>query len=212
MPIKPYFLIITTVSVMGAMTGHAAVLASYTFPATNSLAPTSVNSNLTVSDFGLSSSTIATNVITGTYFPNEPYVEGSGWTSTSQAAAKNFFFTITANSNYTFDITSVSFRAYATGTGPSALGLTIGSTSVYAADMPDSSLVEVDQSVSGKTGLTSTTFKIQGWLNGSRTSSGSGDLRIDDVIINGSVTAIPEPSTVILSVSLCALMFLRRRR
>jgi hypothetical protein len=47
----------------------------------------------------------------------------------------------------------------------------------------------VNQAVSGQTGLTTATIKIQGWLNGSRTSAGSGVLRLDDVVISGVVSS-----------------------
>ncbi|MEI6179056.1 MAG: hypothetical protein WCS43_19350, partial [Verrucomicrobiota bacterium] len=54
-----------------------------------------------------------------------------------------------------------------------------------------STLVVVNQSVTGQTGLSTATIKIQGWLNGSRTSTGAGVLRLDDVVVSGTVTPIP---------------------
>ena len=97
-------------------------LAQFNFPATSSLVVSTKNANVTVSNMSLTNAaTIKTNQTTGTYFPNEPYVSGSGgWTAPNQAAAKNFIFTITAASGYSFTITNISFRAYSTASGPSA--------------------------------------------------------------------------------------------
>jgi hypothetical protein len=52
---------------------------------------------------------------------------------------------------------------------------------------------------------TATTFRIYGWDN----ISTSGNLRVDDVQLNGTVA--PEPSTALLG-SLGVLALLRRRR
>lgn len=169
-------------------------IAQFNFPATNSLVVSIKDANVTVSNCNLSSGTIETNITTGSYFPNEPYVEETGgWTATSQSTSKNFNFTITANSGYTFTITNISFRAYATSAGPSAFGFGIGSSDIFEINAPDGSIVLINQAVSGQTNLTSATIKIQGWLNGSRTSAGSGVFRLDDIVITGTVTATASP-------------------
>lgn len=166
-------------------------IATFDFPATSSLVVTTKDANTTVSNVVLSAGTIETNITFGTYFPNEPYIEETGgWTASTQAAAKNFNFTITAASGYQFTITNISFKAYATGAGPSAFGFAIGATNIYSVNAPDGSVVAVNQPVSGQTNLTSATINIQGWLNGSRTSAGSGTFRLDDVVITGTVTPI----------------------
>ncbi len=167
-------------------------LALFEFPASNSLLASSMPANVTVSNVALSTGTIETNITTGTYFPNEPYVEETGgWAATTQATAKNFNFTVTAASGYTFTITNISFRAYATAAGPAAFGFGIDGTDLYAVDAPSAALVEVSQSVTGQTDLSTATISIQGWLNGSRTSAGSGVFRLDDIVITGTVTPIP---------------------
>lgn len=173
-------------------------IAQFNFPAASSLVVSAKDPNVMVSNFSLSAGTIETNITTGTYFPNEPYVEETGgWTATSQNTAKNFTFTITAASGYQFTITNISFRAYATNAGPSAFGFAVGTTSIYNTNAPDGSLVTVNQAVSGQTNLTSAAIKIQGWLNGSRTSAGSGAFRLDDVIITGTVSLISAPTLAV---------------
>lgn len=175
-------------------------IAQFNFPATNSLVVSAKDANVSVTNFSLSAGTIETNITTGAYFPNEPYIEETGgWTATTQSSAKNFNFSITAASGYTFTITNISFRGYATGAGPSAFGYAIGTTDVYSVNAPDSSLLYVDQPVTGFSNLTSTTIKIQGWLNGSRSSAGTGAFRLDDVVISGTVqlaTADTTPPTL----------------
>ena len=137
--------------------------------------------------------TIETNITTGTYFPNEPYIEETGgWTAVTQETAKDFRFDITPANGYAVTITNISFRAYATSTGPSAYGFDINSGgATYSVNAPDSSLLTVNQSVSNVRKKTSAVrVKIQGWLNGSRTSSGAGVMRLDDVVITGTVKAV----------------------
>jgi hypothetical protein len=189
----------------------AATLVTYTFPAVSSLSPTFQASDTSSSAIGLSSSTITQNVTTGADFANEPYIQGSGWTATSQAAAKYFTFTITADTDYLIDITGISFSALATGAGPSALGVSIGSSAIGGFDLGSATLLAVSQPVSGYNGLSSVEIRIQGWLNGSRSSTGSGDLRIDDLVVEGRVAPVPEPGSCLLG-ALGALGLLRRRR
>ena len=192
---KTFRNLLALIRVMVGMNGVVGQVAQFNFPSTNSLVVSTKDANVTVSNLSLSAGTIETNITTGSYFPNEPYIEESGgWTDTSQDLAKSFTFTITASSGYIFSITNVSFRGYATGSGPTAFGFTIGSTDIYSVNAPDSSIVAVNQSVSNQTGLTTATIKIKGWLNGSRTSSGGGAFRLDDLIINGSVSSVGGPN------------------
>jgi len=68
--------------------------------------------NITVSPMGISAGTILTNVTTGTYFPNEPYIESTGgWASNSAETAKHFLFTITPTAGYALSVSGISFRA-----------------------------------------------------------------------------------------------------
>lgn len=157
-----------------------------------SLAVSTKDGNLTVSDFSLSSGTIETNIIIGDYFPNEPYIEESGgWNQPSQALAKNFSFTITPDSGYMLTVTGVSFHAYATGAGPSGIGYDIGGgMATFATDMPNAALLVVSNAVTGVDNQTGAiTVMVQGWTNGSRATSGGGTFRIDDVVVFGTVSS-----------------------
>ena len=148
--------------------------------------------NIAVSPMGISAGTISTNVNTGTYFPNNPYIEASGgWTADNAAAAKNFFFTITPTAGYALSVSGISFRAYASSAGPSAFSCNIASgLATFTVNAPDSALLVVSQDVAGvENQSAAVTVMIQGWTNGSRATSGGGLFKLDDVVIYGSITA-----------------------
>ncbi|MFN8237263.1 MAG: autotransporter-associated beta strand repeat-containing protein [Chitinophagales bacterium] len=168
----------------------ATVIAEFDFTSSPYLQVTTKDGNVTVTDMALSAGTIETNITTGAYFPNEPYIEETGgWTATSQTTAKNFNFTITANSGYQIQVTSMEFNGYATSAGPSAFSYDIGSgLATYTTNAPDGSLVSVNQTVTGVSSQTILPVLIQGWLNGSRSSAGGGTFRLDDVTVKGYVT------------------------
>lgn len=154
---------------------------------------TAKDANLTVSDMALTAGTIETGIDTGTYFPDEPYIEETaGWTATSQAEAKAFVFTITPAEGATVTINGLSFNAYATAAGPSAFGFDVGGVATYEVNAPKESLLAVSQAVVGVESATGPIeIKIQGWLNGSRDSKGTGVFRLDDVVVHGSVSTGP---------------------
>ena len=154
---------------------------------------TAKDANLTVSDMALTAGTIETGIATGTYFPDEPYIEETaGWTATSQAEAKAFVFTITPAEGATVTINGLSFNAYATAAGPSAFGFDVGGVATYEVNAPNTSLLAVSQAVVGVESATGPIeIKIQGWLNGSRDSKGTGVFRLDDVVVHGSVSTGP---------------------
>jgi len=168
-------------------------ISAFRFTATPHLQVTTKDANISVSDFALSSGTIETDQTTGDYFTNEPYVsESGGWTTDNQEAAKNFQFTITPASGYQVSITGISFRAYATGTGPSAMGYNINSGAVvFAQNFTNDTLIVVSNGVTGVVGVTSAIpVLIQGWTNNTRPTSGGGTFRIDDVIVFGTVSLV----------------------
>jgi len=166
-------------------------MAAFRFTAGPHLQVSTKDANITVSDVSLTAGGIETNVTTGAYFPNEPYVEETaGWTADSQGSAKAYQFTITPDVGYSVTITGISFRAYASGAGPSAVGYTVGGVASYATDAADSVLVVVSQAVTGVDNQTSPILvQIQGWTNGTRSTSGGGIMKLDDVVVFGTITS-----------------------
>lgn len=156
------------------------------------------NSNgISVSAMSLTSGTIETNITTGTYFPNEPYIEETGgWTNSAQTGAKAYQFTVTPDIGASVTITGFSLRAYATGTGPSAFGASIDGVSVFSADMPDSTIQTISNSFAPIVKTTPFVVSIEGWTNGSRVSPGTGVFRIDDVVLFGVIGAAATPTNV----------------
>ena len=161
----------------------------YTLPA--AVIVTTKNNNVAVSNFALSAGNITAGSTSGNEFPNKPMVEGQGggWTSTTQAGAKNFNFNVTANPGYEIEVTSFQFNALATAAGPSAFSFDIATgIASYTVNAPNGNLVSVNEAVTGLTNLMSVQVLLQGWLNGSRPSTGAGVFRIDDVVLKGYVT------------------------
>lgn len=162
-----------------------------------SLDATTKDAAISVTPVSLTSGTIETNITTGDYFPDEPYIEETtGWNKATQGEAKAFKFTITPDVGASVTITAISFRVYATSAGPSAYGYDIGGLATFADDMPVTNLVEVNNAVLGVVNQTDPILiQIQGWTNGSRATSGSGAFRLDDIVVYGSVTPAGPPPT-----------------
>lgn len=177
-------------------------IAAFRFATGPHLQVSSKDANITVSDMSLGTGTIETNVTTGTYFPNEPYAEETGgWAVDNQGSAKSFRFTLTPNVGYQVSITGISFRAYATGAGPSAMGYDIGGAASFSLNATNDTLITVSQVVSGVDNQAGGIFiQIQGWTNGTRQSSGTGPFRLDDVIIFGLVTPTGDTPPVLAAI------------
>lgn len=201
--LKPHYYLCISVILLFLLnlSNLSAQIAQFNFPATNALVVSSKDANVSVTNMSLSTSTtITTNRTTGSYFPNEPYIQASGgWTSKTQTGAKSYTFTVTANPGYTFSITNISFRAYATSAGPTAYGIAIGTTNIMSVNAPSAAVVVVNSPVTGQIGLPSATIKIQGWLNGSRTATGGGSFRLDDVVVTGVASLIVPPTKLVIT-------------
>lgn len=187
MPAEP----VTVAVTFAAITAEGIV--DFRFNAAPYLPVTVKDANLTVSDMALTAGTIETNVTTGTYFTDEPYIEETGgWGVSNQVGAKAFQFTITPAEGASVTIDAISFKAYATAAGPSAYGIDVGGLATYSVDAPSASLLVVSQAVAGVVSQTGAiVVKIQGWANGSRETAGTGVFRLDDVVVHGSVSTGP---------------------
>jgi len=179
--------------------GPTEEIVTFKFTAPPYLEATTVHDKLSITEMVTSTGgAIETNITTGTYFPDEPYIEESGgWTATDQASAKCFQFEIIPDAGYGVSITNISFRTYATSAGPEVMGIDINSGAwVYSVSQPSALLITTNQTVSNverETG--SIMVKIQGWMDGSRGSSGSGTLRLDDIIITGAISPMSGQSS-----------------
>lgn len=203
-------------------TSHAATIVAYGF-ATNS-SPTTVIANTT-----------STPVTSAGWFNNDQS-GSSGWSGSSfsyfgrgpstTAGTSYIGFTITADPTYTLDLTALSFNYHMsqiqTAGGPHSFTFELRSSlSNFATAIPGT--YSTNPVTAGTATLHSASFNLSGgnyddlenitfrlYVTGSVT--GNNDIaRWDDILAEGSVAAVPEPSTVLLG-GLGLLALLRRRR
>ena len=143
------------------------------------------------------------------------YFTATAWTGA--APGSNYFqFTITPDSGYSISTTTLTFGYRATPTGPTAYSIRSSADS-YTANLASgsftndgnwSSVGSISITLSGL--VSATTLR----LYGSGASTAGGTLRVDDVGLSGSVTAIPESSTyaaILGTLTLLGVVIWRRR-
>jgi hypothetical protein len=210
-------LLIIALPAMGGALRAQIVTYAFGSAAAPTSAATFVAANLSASVFSGNLGSPATNSGTPVYSAGSGggYFTASVWTGS--APGTNYFeFTLTPDSGYEFSLSSISFGYRATGTGPNAFAVRSSSDSFASA--LTSGVITSDSSwhSTGTLSITlssltaATTLRVYGF----GASSGSGTLRVDDVTLNGTVTAIPEPSAYAALLGAVALAgaMLRRRR
>ncbi|MFO7745517.1 MAG: T9SS type A sorting domain-containing protein, partial [Psychroflexus sp.] len=156
--------------------------------------PTYSPGNATLSNFGISENSLIYGT-TGTWSGSGiPYAQGNtGWGAMSPDVAKNFFFTLKPDTGFRANLTNISFEWKVTGAGPSAITVEVNGTEVEtfnAADTnPNPSVFSA--SLTGFDNLSEVIVRIKGWDNGSRSTTGGGQFRIDDVKIDGEIIRKP---------------------
>lgn len=220
------------ITLLGSMHSQAAILSQWTFNSTTA-APSNVAAGLTASDF------TTPNAFSGTVGPNsgvegvggtDPFVFGAATVPTTEAAAltnqKIFNFTLTPTVGTSVSLSQISFYAWANSTynggaynffvrndltGATTLGTFSSTVEQPNATAPGSesqfalnlSAFAALQNVS-----TATTFTIGVYLDSAATT---GNLRIDSLQLDGTVGAIPEPSSALVSALGLGLLAIRRR-
>jgi hypothetical protein len=204
-----------------APSAQADVIALYTFTS-DSLDSTDSESNSTANAFvagsGVTAQFYSGHDTTNTTSGADAY-QGVGnlssWTA-SLDPTKYFSFTVEADAGYNLNLTSLSFFTSKNNNGVDTwevrssqdFNSTIDSgTGVYQGSPGTGTWTNPSVSLSLNNVTGPLEFRIYGY-NGN-----TGNFRLDDVTLNGSVSAIPEPSTWLLITSgLGALYMLRRRR
>lgn len=182
----------------------------------NVFTATSAHAQLTAGAFAGSNAPTLTN-------GSPVYAAGSGSYAISQsgftgsAPGTNYFeFTLTPHAGYEVALTSFSFGSRSTGTGPLAYALR-SSADGYSADLAAGTLLNDSAWHSHAPATftldafsTATTFRLYAW----DASAAGGTLRLDDVTLDGSVAAVPEPavSAVILALAALGGVLAQRRR
>jgi hypothetical protein len=127
-------------------------------------------------------------------------------------------FIVTPNSGYALSLSSVSFKSSASGSGPTTGRLSIfldGSTTAFASFdfVPPNTAISGTASMSSflwnnGSGLPSLANlqKAEFRFYGSGATNAAGSFRFDDVVLEGSFTAVPEPTNIALTIFICGLI------
>jgi hypothetical protein len=225
---KNKIVLIGAISLAATGMVHAAEIANYDFAGGSAASTASAIDHVTVSDFSVSGG--------GGFSGNSDtaFMFSQHTTDTLAGAISNddyYSFTVTVEENYQLNLDSLLFNhiAYAeTNSIQSDLAVFIGtpfgdgdeiaSSTVTDTDTETaltSSLEDVDVSTIVLTGVTE--IRIYNWDNSDVESSAENGwffTRLDDVVLNGEVSAIPEPSSYALLAGCFGLawVMLRRRR
>lgn len=166
----------------------------YSFDSSTAV-PTQSPSNTVTSNLSVSAGSITYGSSNSASWTGSgvPYAQSNGgWTATSSDDAKYFSFTLSPNTSYGISLSNISFEYRATNAGPSALtveinGIEIPNTVKGDANLPNNSTLIFNQPLTGFANLPSVEVKIKGWLNGSRSSNGTGEFHIDDIRLDGEI-------------------------
>lgn len=193
----------------------ANALVKYSAPG-GSFAPTEVTGNVTASD--LSDAGSAGDLQAGATFPNTVFLQQNITSPDPASAVLNnqyFEFTVAADAGFEMDLTSLTFDA-ARGGASTPRGWVLRSsvdgyatdiaTEVVATSLPNLSSFNVDLLSASYQDLTAVTFRLYGY----GPSTGIGQF-FDNIVVNGSVQPIPEPTTL-AALGVGALTLALRRR
>ncbi len=162
-----------------------------------------VAANLSASGIGRGSG-IAASSATDRY-------SASGWNSPALGATDYFTWTLTPAADYQLTLTSFSYTAQVSGTGPTSFAFRSSLDSFSGNLGPATSTGGAITLSSGMfSGLTSPVeFRLYGW----GASSGTGTFSVNDFTFNGTLSAVPEPSTyaAIAGVAGLAVALVRKR-
>ncbi|CAN5125980.1 hypothetical protein BH23BAC3_BH23BAC3_21840 [soil metagenome] len=160
----------------------------------DSVVPTNVATGISGTNFEISSGSVNTGDSDASSWTRPlPYAQGnSGWGSDSPEEAKYFSFKLKVAGAESFTLSELSFEERATDAGPSTLTVTINGITVLNDTIPDSEtrLHEIDLSSGFGTDfkeITEAEVRIIGWNDGSRSTTGNGQFRINGIIVEGDV-------------------------
>ena len=165
------------------------------------LTPSTLADNLTSSEFQISSGTVSTNSsFSGQWSSNGSDVpvalsSNGGWGESSSTSARNFFFTTSSEPGFVMDLSYIYFEYRPSLNGPSVITVEINEIEVATFDIAADAIVTFSTTLDTFEDLSEIEVRVKGWDNGSRSTSGGGNLRINDVMIEGAVKAIPALAT-----------------
>jgi hypothetical protein len=215
-------------------TANAAIIAQYPF-SSSSLASTDTDPNSTASNFVVSPSFSSAAISSRGNPANSIFVTTSQFTATNEAAAvtSGRYLEFSLSNFGTASLTDLTFQVAAEDPAPityffrtnaggdnfttnldtfaitpsTGNGTASGHYTNYTATFSDDSLL---QNVLGPGPLT---IRLYGYSTSGAAATGAGAHRIDNIVLNGTTTPIPEPSLAILALAgIVPAIYLRRRR
>jgi trimeric autotransporter adhesin len=145
----------------------------------------------------------------------------NNWTETSlaEAIAANDYFTwsLTASENYTLSISSIDFNFQRSNTGGADWALrssvdSFGSDLASFTGLANGTSESIDLSAAGLDGLSSIEFRFYGYNRTGTAGTAGFEGTGDDLVVNGTVTVVPEPASIALIGAGLALVSGFRRR
>lgn len=170
-----------------AASTHAALI-TYTFE-TGMAAPDTLAGGVNATSFAISIGTF--NFTSGCAPTAATAISDTDWRGNE--GAKWWEFTVTPPAGSLFNLTAVSFDDQRSGTGPAQWSLSVNGVAAAANQATHASFGRSTVDLSGASfqGLSTATVLIYGY-NG---TSASGTWRLDNLTLDGSLTAVPEPTS-----------------
>lgn len=224
-------IILGSLAFCAATTLNGQIIAEYTADGlangatvTASTVATDANaSSLTSSgiDFVEAFSTGATIVNNGSAAATNPLIRARGF-STTFSSSQYFEFSVTPGSGFQFDLDTIIFDFAPGGNsqrdfqvqysfdGFSTAGIVAGSGGGNVSNSYDRYTFNLqDEDAGNNTTISGVTFRVL-----AATPSTSNDIRFDNISVNGTVSTIPEPSTLLglLALAFSSCLIVRKRR
>jgi hypothetical protein len=131
----------------------------------------------------------------------------TGWSSGNLDLGQYFTFTITPNDGFFVNYENFTYSGQRTGNGPTSFAFRSSvdnfTTNIGSPLANGATIALTADAFQGVTNATE--FRLYGW-------GGSGQFSVNDFSFNGAVSAVPEPTSVLLVASALAVFTLRRRR
>lgn len=220
-----YFGLAAFMAVLALAVPAAAQIATYDFtgsPGNQANNPASgVDPNLTASVLDRGPGVTAGNAVNS--------ISSSGWSTAALDVDDYYQFTLSANAGFTLDLDSIVFSERRSGTGIRDIAIRTSldsfTANVFTANVPDDTLTRRQNAVFGPTFdsvIGPLTIRIYGfnaeaaggtWRLGISGGADNPDGFPANLLVNGRVNAIPEPTTLLLGgIGMAGVVYARRRK